>query len=147
MKLRLLYLLPFVAIFMSGCLAGSTKSAPKPIPDGNYTGEFRLLHIHKDNTIDTVKTNINLYISPVSTATYAVTGDTATVHAGSKGTYVFNDNGTAIFTDNTYSSLAPVTKTHLTGVYTYLYDGTIFQMVAYGARDTLVLQYDLKKKN
>jgi hypothetical protein len=144
MKLRLLYFLPLVAIFAVGCI-GSKKSNPTPVPNGTYSGEFRLLHIHADRIkIDTIKTNIVLYMSPSST--YSVTGDTTTVHAGSKGTFTADQSsGVISFVDNTYSSKAPVTKTHLKGTYVYAYDGTSFKIEAFGALDTLRLQYDLKK--
>lgn len=144
MKIRLLCLLPLLAA-LSGCLGGGNKTAPTPTPDGTYSGEFRRLHIHTDHvTIDTVKANIVVYMSQSST--YTVTGDTSTVHAGSKGYFTADGNNKAItFVDQTYSSSAPVTKTHLTGTYAYSYDGTSFKMEAYGAQDTLRLQYDLKK--
>lgn len=146
MKFKLLYLLAATAMIIYGC-GGGKSNAPTPIPDGTYSGEFRRLHIHPDNRniIDTLKTNLIVYISPVSAGTYTVTGDTSTIHAGSKGTFVADGpNHTIIFNDQTYSSSAPVTKTHLTGAYAYTYDGSSFKMAAFGA-DTLVLQYDLKK--
>jgi len=147
MKLNFTYmLLVLVTILGTGCL-GSKKNNPTPtIPDGTYSGQFRLIHIHDDNTSDTTKASIKVYISPVSTSTYAVTGDTTTVHAGSKGSFVFYSNGTVQFTDKTYSATAPVTKTHLNGLYAYAFDGNIFRMVAYGGTaNNLVLQYDLAK--
>jgi len=147
MKLKITYfLLALAAIFGTGCL-GSKKGNPTPtIPDGTYSGQFRLIHVHDDNTKDTTKANITVYISPVSTSTYAVTGDTTTIHAGSKGGFVFYSNGTVQFTDKTYSATAPVTKTHLNGLYGYAFDGNIFRMVAYGGTsNNLVLQYDLVK--
>jgi hypothetical protein len=146
MKLRLLYLLPLLAALATGCLNGGNKNnnTVTPTPDGTYTGQFRLLHIHTNST-DTVKTNITLTLSN-SAGTYKVTGDTATVHAGSYGNYAGNTaTGLISFEDKTYSSSAPFTKTHLNGTYNYAYDGTTFQMKAFGALDTLELQYDLKK--
>jgi len=145
MKLRLLYLLPLLIALTAGCLGGSKNSNNvAPIPDGVYSGQFRLLHVHTNKT-DTVKANIMLTMSN-SAGTYKVTGDTATVHAGSFGNYAGNSaTGLITFVDKTYSSSAPVTKTHLTGTYNYAYDGTTFQMKAFGVLDTLVLQYDLKK--
>ena len=136
--------LSIAAMFAMSC--GSTKSEnPTPLPDGSYSGEFRLIHVHNDNTRDTSKANITVYISPVSTGTYSVTGDTTTLHAGSKGNYEFYSNGTVQFADKTYSASAPTTKTHLNGLYSYAYDGNIFRFVAYGLSNTLILQYDLKK--
>lgn len=147
MKFKLLYLLTLLAAIVYGC-GGSKNSNVQPIPDGTYSGEFRRLHIHSNNTsiIDTMKTNLVVYISPVSTGTYTVTGDTSTVHAGSKGSFIADGaNHTMFFIDNTYPKSGPVTKTHLNGSYAYSYDGSAFKMVAYGPLDTLVLQYDLKK--
>jgi hypothetical protein len=147
MKLRLLYLISILATLTVGC-AGGKSNAPTPIPDGTYSGQFRLLHIHSANRniIDTTKANVVVYISPVSTSTYKVTGDTSTVHAGSYGSFSADGNNNVItFIDKTYSSSAQVTKTHLTGQYAYSYDGIHFKMEAYGALDTLRLQYDLKK--
>ena len=147
MKLKLLYLLPILAALASAC--GGKSNAPIPIPDGTYSGQFRLLHIHPENRniIDTTaKANVVVYISPVSSSTYKVTGDTSTVHAGSYGSFTADgDNKVITFIDKTYSGSAPVTKTHLNGIYAYSYDGTSFKMEAYGALDTLRLQYDLKK--
>lgn len=149
MKFKFTYLLlALIAVaFISGCLGGGAKNNPTPvIPDGSYTGEFRILHVHAANNIDTNKTNIVVNIAPVSSSTYTVTGDTSTLHAGSKGTYTFYPGySTVVFVDKTYSSTAPVTKSHLTGSYTYYFDGTKFQMTAHSALDTLVLQYDLVK--
>jgi len=147
MKLKITYfLLVLAAIFGTSCLGGKKNNPSPTIPDGTYSGQFRLIHIHNDNTSDTTKANITVYISPVSTSTYAVTGDTTIVHAGSKGNFVFYSDGTVQFTDKTYSASAPVTKTHLNGLYAYAFDGNVFRMVAYGGTaNTLVLQYDLAK--
>lgn len=146
MKLRLLYLLPLCAVFTTGCLHGNKNNDNvNPIPDGNFTGQFRRLHTHADHTVDTLKANITLSLVN-SSGTYKVTGDTATVHAGSYGSYGGNSATMAItFYDKTYSSSAPVTKSHLTGTYTYAYDGTVFQLKAFGPLDTLAFLYDLKK--
>ena len=147
MKFKFTYLLlPLVAIFVMSCGAKKSSNPTPTLPDGNYSGQFRLIHIHTDNTTDTTKANITVYISPVSTGTYTVTGDTSTLHAGSKGSYEFYSNGTVQFVDKTYSASAPTTKTHLNGLYAYAFDGNIFRMVAYGGTaNSLVLQYDLAK--
>ncbi|HEY8930238.1 MAG TPA: hypothetical protein VIM55_13655 [Mucilaginibacter sp.] len=146
MKFKFTYFLLAGAALLSSCLGGGDKVAPTPKPDGTYSGEFRLLHRDQHTgIIDTQKTNLTVYISPVSTSTYTVTGDTTTLHAGSKGSFSFVGEGGILFTDKTYSPTAPVTKTHLNGLYAFTYDGASFKMVAYGALDTLALQYDLKK--
>ncbi len=147
MKLKLVYLIPFLAIFTSGCLSNSTDTPgpTKPFPEGAFAGPFRLIHKNfKTGHRDTLKANLSLTLS--TAVGYKVTGDTATVHAGSYGDYVVGSNYIQFF-DKTYSTAIKPTKTHLTGIYQYFYDGTSFQMLAQGALDTLSLQYDLKKVN
>ncbi|MGN6394214.1 MAG: hypothetical protein ACTHMI_01530 [Mucilaginibacter sp.] len=147
MKFKLLYSLTAIIMVIYGC--GHDKSNNvQPVPDGTYSGQFRLLHIHANNRniIDTTKTNLTVYFSPVSQGNYTVTGDTATVHAGSKGSFIADGaNHTIFFVDNTYPKAGTPNKTHLNGSYAYQYDGSSLKMAAYGALDTLELQYDLKK--
>jgi hypothetical protein len=147
MKFKLLYLLTAVALAIYGC-GGSKTNDAQPIPDGTYSGEFRRLHIHSENRsiIDTVKTNLTVYFSPVSSGTFTVTGDTSTVHAGSKGSFIADGpNHTLFFIDNTYPKVGTPAKTHLSGSYGYQLDGSGLKIAAYGPQDTLALQYDLKK--
>ncbi|HVS92504.1 MAG TPA: hypothetical protein VHE59_10745 [Mucilaginibacter sp.] len=145
MKNRILYLLPF-ALLLGGCFKSANDTPPTPIPNGTFTGTFRLLHRPNTSVVfDTLKANITLTMNS-SNFTYAVTGDTATVHAGSKGVWGLSGNY-AIFTDQTFPKTGVPTKTHLNGGYVYYYDGSIFQMIAEGAADTLSLQYDLKKSS
>lgn len=112
-------------------------------PSGTFTGQFRYLHRHASNVpFDTVKANLTIkFGTPANT--YAVTGDTSTVHAGSKGTFSVG-SPYMVFADSTFSTTATTTKTHLAGAYIYYYDGTVFQLLAYSA-DTLSLQYDLRR--
>jgi len=139
--------MPFLLVLASGCLSNK-NNAPgpsRPLPEGTFAGPFRLIHkSFKTGKRDTLKANINLTLS--TTVGFKVTGDTATVHSGSYGDYVANSTYIQFF-DKTYSSTKQPTKTHLTGIYQYFYDGTTFQMLASGALDTLSLQYDLKKVN
>ncbi|MEO7216180.1 hypothetical protein [Mucilaginibacter sp.] len=146
MEKRSTYLLPAVAIAILmaiGC-APNKESAPVPTPIGTFSGQFRKLHRAKGATkIDTSKANIQLVLE--DGGTYKVLGDTATLHAGSKGGY--NIGGSVIaFQDATFTT-ATDPKIHLYGYYSFYYDGSsVFQMVLNSA-DTLSLQYDLKKVN
>jgi hypothetical protein len=144
MKNKLLYLLPLLVILFEGCL--KTHSDPTPaavIPSGTFAGQFKLYHRHTDQVpYDSVAANITVNLA-ASNYTFTVTGDTATLHAGSYGT--FGISGPYIlFNDKTYSATAPVTKTHLSGYYLYNYDGTNLVMYA-SSSDTLILGYTLKK--
>lgn len=145
MKHQLLYLcsLLFVVILATGCIKSSVNTPPPQVPSGIFTGQFRYLHRHT-NTVpyDTLSANITVNLTTPS-FTFKVTGDTATVHAGSHGTFGLA-SPYLVFNDSTYSKTAPVTKSHLSGYYLYSYDGTNLQMLAYSL-DTLALQYSLKK--
>ena len=143
MKKKLLYLLPALALLAVGCLKTTSDIPKQALPAGKFTGQFRLLH-RSTNTVpyDTLKCNLTVTIGG-SGNTYTVTGDTATLHAGSSGTYGISSPFIS-FVDNTYPKSGAPAKTHLNGVYQYYYDGTVFQMLAYSI-DTLSLQYDLKK--
>ncbi|HTD99930.1 MAG TPA: hypothetical protein VK668_11635 [Mucilaginibacter sp.] len=146
MKHKLLYLLLLLAALGTGCLKKNTVT-PQPEPSGSYAGQFRIVRRNlgpSSTTYDTLrKANITVTLNG-ATKLYTVTGDTATAHAGSHGTFAI---GAPLinFVDATYSPTAPITKTHLNGTYAYYFDGTIFQMAA--GPDTLSLQYDLKKVN
>jgi hypothetical protein len=144
MKRKLFYLLPLSLLFLAGCF-GNKNSAPTPtlLPSGTFTGQFRRIHkTFRTGVTDTQKANIQLIME---TATgFAVTGDTSTVQAGSKGSYYVGLNNYIQFVDNTFPPTGTPTKTHLNGLYQYYYDGSVFQMLA-TSLDTLSLQYDLKK--
>jgi hypothetical protein len=132
-----------LALFMASCSTGGLT--PTPQLAGSFSGQFRLLHRHTDAVpFDTLTANITLTLnSPAST--FAVTGDTSTVIAGSMGTYQLATNGNFIlFVDNTLPKTGISSKVHLNGEYIYSYDGTNLQMLAYSL-DTLSVQYNLKK--
>lgn len=146
MKHKLLYLVAAAALLMVGCLKSTSdiqnRSANNAV-SGTFTGTFRLLHRSNDKVpFDTTKCNITVTVNP-SGNTYTVTGDTATVHAGSHGNYAISYPYIQ-FVDATYPKTGTPSKTHLNGIYEYYYDGTVFQMLA-NSIDTLSLQYDLKK--
>ncbi|HWD87664.1 MAG TPA: hypothetical protein VG367_06020 [Mucilaginibacter sp.] len=146
MKHKLLFLVPVViaVIFLSGCFGG--KSTPAPSLSGSFSGQFTLFHRHSTTSPwDTLKASITLTLSPAPGDSYAVTGDTSTVIAGSKGNYQLATNGNFIlFLDSTLPTTGISSKVHLNGEYVYSYDGNTLQMLA-GAPDTLQVQYNLKK--
>jgi len=146
MKNYLYSLILLIAICGSGCL-GKPKNdvIPQTVPSGTFKGEFRLLHRKAGAAkFDTTKANITLTMTTTPSYIYSLTGDTATVHAGSHGSFLINSQY-MIFTDETFPKTGTPTKTHLNGGYLYYYDGSVFQMLAYSV-DTLSLQYDLKKQ-
>ncbi|WP_454801858.1 hypothetical protein [Mucilaginibacter phyllosphaerae] len=138
---RLVYLLPLVLTLAAGCL-GDKGGNPIPDPSGTFTGEFRRITRTSDQKIDTVKAIIKVIIEPG--VGYHVLGDTATVHAGSKGHYGIDGNG-ILFVDDTYPKTGTPQKTHLNGEYVFVYNGSIFQMTK--TSENLAVQYDLKKTN
>ncbi|MFI5163029.1 MAG: hypothetical protein ACHQHN_17240 [Sphingobacteriales bacterium] len=146
MKFRIIYLLIVVALLGVGCtkLTQTIPAAP-PVPSGTFTGTFRYLHRHTNKVpFDTLQANITVkLLTNTSPFSYTVTGDTATVHAGSFGSFSVT-SPYIVFTDQTFPTSGTPTKKHLNGAYLYYYDGTVFQMLAYNA-DTLGVQYDLKK--
>jgi hypothetical protein len=140
---RLIYVLPLLMALAAGCF-NNNGSQPAPDPSGTFTGQFRrITRKLNQTTIDTVKANISVVIEPG--IGYHVLGDTATLHAGSKGHYGINGNG-IMFVDSTYPTTGIPAKNHLNGEYAFVYDGIVFQMVRTSG-DTLSLQYDLKKTN
>jgi hypothetical protein len=145
MKRILLYSsLIFVAL-ASGCVPTTVSPVVAAGPEGTFTGQFMYFHLHsKTGVVDTTKANIQLQME--QSTGFKVTGDTATIHAGSFGSYIVNTAYNNVdFLDNTYPTTGTPTKFHLNGVYAYTYDGTILKMVAYSAFDTLTYFYTLKK--
>jgi hypothetical protein len=148
MKLKLLYILPLIAV-LSSCLSNKNSNpTPVSLPSGTFTGTFTQLHYHlkaTTTTVDTLRANIQLDMQ-LATG-YKVTGDTSTVHAGSYGSYVIGSTNSIQFVDKTYPATGTPTKTHLAGVYQYYYDGSVFQLLGSNTADSLVYQYNLKKIN
>ena len=152
MKRNLFLVLPLLALIVLG-EACSTKSDPIPAPTpplGTFSGTGKLLVRKSGNTTyDTVKKASPLLLTMTSSNTFKVTGDTLTIHAGSKGRFqiAYASNGTFFnFIDSTYKA-GPQAKIHLAGVYQYAYDnstgGLIIQRTN-SVQDS-VLRYDLKK--
>jgi len=145
MKRKLFYLFPFLTPLANYFNNKSAASSPGVVPQGIFTGQFRLLQFSKKTGVfDTVSANIQLSMEQTG---YSVTGDTSTVQAGSYGPYAINTiNSTIDFQDKTYPHTGVPTKTHLNGVYQYYYDGKVFQLLANSVLDKMSLQYDLKKQ-
>ena len=142
MKHSILYLVLSLLIISTGCMKTASTPAPPPIPSGTFTGQFKLYHRHTDKVpYDSLKANITVTFKTPD-YTFAVTGDTTTLHAGSYGTYGVSVPY-MIFNDKTYNPNS-YTKTHLSGAYLYNYDGTTLILQATSA-DTLILGYVLKK--
>ena len=142
MKHSILYLVLSLLIISTGCMKTASTPAPPPIPSGTFTGQFKLYHRHTDKVPwDSLKANITVTFKTPD-YTFAVTGDTTTLHAGSYGTYGVSVPY-MIFNDKTYNPNS-YTKTHLSGAYLYNYDGTTLILQATSV-DTLILGYVLKK--
>ena len=129
-----------------GCSTNkSADPAPQPVPSGTFSGVFRLLHRSQGAIkTDTTKVNLQVVLGPMSA--YKVSGDTATVHAGSMGQYSVAGNA-ILFQDATFPKGGTSAKIHLNGFYQYYYDGSSVLQMVYNSADTASLQYDLKKVN
>jgi hypothetical protein len=149
-KYILIYLLPTALIWLSGCV--KTQHDPdtyfinKGYPLGTFSGNF--LRIHKNHytyKYDTLKAYLKLTLS--TNTGYAITGDTTTLHAGSYGSFS-EDFANMVFDDITNPPLSTPKKVHLSGFYTYNYDGATLKMMPGGIQpDTLKYLYVLKKVN
>ncbi|MBD1394516.1 hypothetical protein [Mucilaginibacter glaciei] len=149
MKRTSIFLLPVllaIVVFATGCFNNNT-STPVPVPTGTFGGTFKLLRRKVGATVvDTLKkANIQLVLE--TGAGYKVLGDTATVHAGSKGPFGINATYIA-FDDTTYPKTGnpPNDKIHLYGSYFYNYDGTTLVLL-FNQGDTLNYRYDFKRIN
>lgn len=146
------YIIPLLmgAIFTAGCLK-SNQGPAATLPTGNFSGEFRrITKSSKQTKPDTARANIKLFLD-INTG-FAVTGDTTTLHAGSKGDYAIGPTNIA-FADRTMPttvtttpSNVPPQKVRLNGQYIYLYNGDVFQILKV-VGDTVRYEYDLKKTN
>jgi hypothetical protein len=146
MNTKYTYLLALLFLLGAGCGKIDTK-VPNSIlvPSGNFTGVFRRVHV-KNGKYDTLKASLMLNMSVNSG--FKITGDTATVHAGSYGSYAISSDYTSVqFLDLTSATKGPAPKVHLNGTYNYLYNGTRLQIVANSALDTLSYQYDMTAVN
>jgi hypothetical protein len=145
MKRNLLFLLPLLLSLGVACTP-KTDVTPVQAPYGTFTGQFGAL-IKKSATsagYDTIRDSITLKMT--SPAAYAVTGDTTTIHAGSKGSFAYNRYYIQ-FNDSTKVTTGTGTKFHLKGVYQYGYNGAALTIERYSNTDTALIRYVLKKIN
>src|SRR5450755_2704285 len=109
MKQKLLYLLPLLLAVGVGCV--KSNYTPPLLPSGTFSGTFGYLHRANDRiNFDTLKASVTLTLN--TNGTFAVTGDTTTLQAGSFGTYGADVNYIN-FTDKTYSATGVSVKKHL----------------------------------
>jgi len=148
MKRNISYLFPLLLLFATGCFKSNTNPNPVVLPSGTFSGPFVVIHLNSlTGKQDTSTANVILTMS--LTTGYSVTGDTSTLQAGSKGSYVA-DGQYISFTDQTLPAGTTVVKppnvkkNHLNGLYQYVYDGTNFQFYSTSA-DTIGYTYVLKK--
>ncbi|WP_374951434.1 hypothetical protein [Mucilaginibacter sp.] len=150
MKRKFIPLVPLtliLAVLVSGCFNNNNaNTTPVPYPNGTFSGTFKLLRKKvNQTTIDTLKkANIQLVLE--NGVGFKVLGDTATVHAGSKGHYGINQTYVA-FDDETFPKTGTPPKIHLYGTYLYSYDGNSNLIILFNQGDTLNYRYDLKRTN
>jgi hypothetical protein len=147
MKLKIYLPLLLLLVLIAGACVKSNvgPTTPLVIPSGTFTGKFSYFHRKTDNIpYDTLTSNIILTMTGTA-GTYAVTGDTTTLHAGSFGSFQINSNYLS-FADKTFPLTGIPKKIHLSGVYLYQFDGTNLVMVS-GSSDTLGYTYQLTKTN
>jgi hypothetical protein len=145
-KIYALALIAMMVAVTSSCLKNnSSVTTSVTIPIGTFSGKFAYLHRKTDNVaFDTLLANIVLTTSATGT-TYAVTGDTTTLHAGSMGSFQINSTYMD-FVDSTVPKSGIVTKKHLNGLYLYAFDGTTLKLLM-NQSDTASYQYQLTKSN
>src|SRR6185437_1378446 len=143
MKYKTLSLLALFAILAAGC--AKVKNPPKPSAlEGSYTGKFLFIHTPANATKpDTLKAVIQLNLT--ANQGFSVTGDTSTVHAGSRGFYQLTSGESMQFFDQTFPQSGTPVKKHLSGVYQYTFDGVYLDLTGSDLMDTLHYQYHLQR--
>jgi len=146
MKNKFCYLPLLLLAITSGCVNQKNPTpAPEQAPQGTFNGKFTRYVRHLSGKVDSSAT-ANLQLSMQPATGFKVTGDTATVHAGSYGGYSTNTQSAQIlFNDVTNPPTINPPKTHLNGIYNYRYDGTTFQMAVFGPADTITYYYKFTK--
>ncbi len=141
---RLFYLSPLLLIFLAGCSKNPEIPGNKQKPVGTFTGQFLYIHVPANSAkLDTSIANVQLVMN--SNNTYAITGDTSVLHAGSHGNYTYDTDAEIQFYDATYPTTGTPTKTHLSGIYTFAYDGLFLNLTGNSPLDTVTYRYNLKK--
>ncbi len=128
-------------VIVSGCSNSGTpfNGGIETVPQGNFMGQFTLVHKNSKGVLDTASAIITLTMTG---GNYSVSGDTTAIQAPSTGT--FSADGTIItFDDVTVTKKTPLNtpKKHLNGPFLYTYAGPNLHI--YGASDTLSYDYKL----
>jgi hypothetical protein len=133
MKKTLSYLLPLLLALATGC---HNKSSTPDFPTGTFKGVFTRIQLKPNQptqSYDTLKANLQLVLSPDSS--YAVTGDTATVHAGSRGRFSVH-KPIVTFYDRTFPIAGGAVKAYLLAHYEYTYDSKTLKISYIGKAGT-----------
>jgi hypothetical protein len=147
MKSKFIYWLLLLPVFITGC--AKTYNDPETDPNkwsyplGTFNGKF--MRIHKNQATlkyDTTTAMLKLVLS--TNTGFAISGDTAMVHAGSYGSFS-EDFVNMNFSDITSPINYTPKKTHLSGYYTYTYDGSYLVIVNGVKSDTLSCVYHFTK--
>lgn len=143
MKYKIFGLLGLFAILGAGCT--KVKSPPKPSAlEGTYTGRFLFIHLPANATKpDTLKAIVQLNLT--ANQGFSVTGDTSTVHAGSRGFYQLTSGVSMQFFDQTFPQSGTPVKKHLSGIYQYTFDGVYLDLTGSDPLDTVNYKYFLQK--
>jgi hypothetical protein len=149
MKSKFIYLLFLPLILAISCSKNyynpDTDPNNKGYPLGTFTGNFVSIHKrYRPTRYDTTTAALNLTLS--TNTGFNVTGDTATLHAGSYGSFS-EDFVNMAFYDITYPIIYKPKKAHLSGFYTYIYDGVNLKIASGVQSDTLTIFYYFKKTN
>lgn len=146
----LIFLLPAVMLYLTGCIKTQRDPdqylADKGYPLGTFTGNcLKLRKKAYDYSYDTIKVNLTLTLS--TNTGYRLTGDTTSWHAGSYGSFS-EDFASIVFDDLSLPASATTKRTHLSGLYSYDYEGsTLIIKPAAPQSDTLKFIYNFKKIN
>jgi hypothetical protein len=147
MKNKLIYLFLLLPVFINGCIKTYHDPGTNPVnnnyPLGTFAGKFT--RIHKNPITlksDTVTAILKLTLS--TNTGFSVSGDTTMYHAGSYGSFS-EDFVNMEFSDITAAVNYKTKKTHLSGYYTYKYNGSYLEIVNGGKSDTLTCTYHLTK--
>lgn len=146
MKKKIIYWVLLLPVLLTGC--AKTYNDPETDPSkmgyplGTFSGKFMRIHRNPMSLkYDTTDAMLKLVLS--TNTGFAVSGDTSK-HAGSYGSFS-EDYANMIFSDITSPTNYTAKKTHLSGYYTYTYDGSYLVIVNGVKSDTLSCIYHFTK--